>query len=270
MMRPQTGFPLPETVQPRQADILDLARHTGRVHVEQLARQFDVTPQTIRKDLNELCERGLLQRVHGGAVVASATVNVGYEARRNLAAEEKQRIGRAAASLIPDRCSILINIGTTTEQVAMALRTKAGLLIITNNINVVNILYGYPEIQTIVAGGLVRHADGGIVGEAAVDFIKQFKVDHAIIGTSAIDADGSLLDYDYREVKVAQAIIDNARSTILVADAMKFERSAPVRIGHLSQLDCFVTDKPLPPRLAGLCRDNDVQVVVTDEAAPED
>ncbi len=268
-MLSEPGFLPSEAVQPRQADILAVARHTGRVHVEQLARQFEVTPQTIRKDLNDLCERGLLQRVHGGAVIASGIVNVGYEARRNLAAAEKQRIGRAAASLIPDRCSILINIGTTTEQVAMALRSKVGLLVITNNINVVNILYGYSEIETIVAGGLVRHADGGIVGEQAVDFIKQFKVDHAIIGTSAIDADGSLLDYDYREVKVAQAIIDNTRSTILVADAMKLERSAPVRIGHLSQMDCFVTDRPLPERLDELCRDNDVQVVVADETQTE-
>ena len=145
-----------------------------------------------------------------------------------------------------------------------------GLMVITNNINVVNILAGYPEIEIVVAGGVVRHADGGIVGEGTVDFIKHFKVDHAIIGASAIDGDGSLLDYDYREVKVAQAIIENARNTILVADSMKFERSAPVRIGHLSQLSCFVTDKPLPDHLAQICRDSELQVIVAEESEPNE
>ena len=90
----------------------------------------------------------------------------------------------------------------------MALRGKQGLLVITNNINVVNILQGYEQIEVIVAGGVVRHSDGGVVGEAAVDFIRQFKVDYAVIGTSAIDEDGTLLDFDYREVKVAQAIME--------------------------------------------------------------
>jgi len=253
-----------ELIQPRLTDILATARQSGRVGVEQLAKQFEVTPQTIRKDLNELCERGLLQRVHGGAVATSGVANFGYEARRSLAAAGKRAIGQTTAALIPDDCSILINIGTTTEQVAMALRAKHGLMVITNNINVINILAGYSEIEIVVAGGVVRHADCGIVGEGTVDFIKQFKVDYAVIGASAIDSDGSLLDYDYREVKVAQAIIENARNTILVADSMKLERSAPVRIGHLSQLNCFVTDKPLPSHLEKVCRESELQVVVAD------
>ncbi len=265
-MRSHFNPPQTELIQPRQSDILLYARQTGRVNVEQLAKHFEVTPQTIRKDLNELCERGLLQRVHGGAVVSSGVANFGYEARRSLAAIGKRGIGQTAASLIPNDCSILINIGTTTEQVAMALRAKQGLMVITNNLNVVNILAGYPEIEIVVAGGVVRHADGGIVGEGAVDFIKQFKVDHAIIGASAIDPDGSLLDYDYREVKVAQAIIENARNTILVADSMKFERSAPVRIGHLSQLNCFVTDQPLPDHLARVCSESELRVVIAESA----
>jgi DeoR family glycerol-3-phosphate regulon repressor len=247
---------------PRQNDIVALAKSEGRVSVEALADRFDVTQQTIRKDLNDLCERGVLQRYHGGAVLASGTANFGYEARRKLATEEKRRIGVKAASLIPDSSSLLINIGTTTEQVAMALRPKQGLLAITNNINVVNILQGYEQIEVIVAGGVVRHLDGGVVGEAAVDFIRQFKVDYAIIGTSAIDEDGTLLDFDYREVKVAQAIMNCARKSILVADSMKFERTAPVRIGHISQLDYFVTNAPPPPRLLDLCRDNDVLVEI--------
>jgi DeoR family glycerol-3-phosphate regulon repressor len=245
---------------PRQLDIVDIAKQVGRVSVDDLAMRFNVTPQTIRKDLNELCERGLLQRFHGGAMVSSGVKNFGYDARRQLATDEKRRIGIRAASLIPDNCSLIINIGTTTEQVALALRERQGLLIITNNVNVINILVGHPNIEVIVAGGVVRHTDGGVVGEATADFIRQFKVDYAVIGTSAIDEDGSLLDFDYREVKVAQAIIESARSSILVADSMKYERSAPVRIGHISQIDHFVTDRAPPPRLRDICRAKNVSV----------
>jgi DeoR family glycerol-3-phosphate regulon repressor len=251
---------------PRQTDIVALAKSEGRVSVEGLADRFGVTPQTIRKDLNDLCERGVLQRYHGGAILASGTANLGYEARRKLATEEKRRIGLKAASLIPDSSSLLINIGTTTEQVAAALRSKHGLLVITNNMNVANILQGYEQIEIIVAGGVVRHLDGGVVGEAAVDFIRQFKVDYAVIGTSAIDEDGTLLDFDYREVKVAQAIMNCARRSILVADRMKFDRTAPVRIGHISQLDYFVTDAQPPQRLCDLCRDSEVAIEIAGPA----
>lgn len=253
-----------EPIAPRQSDIMELARKSRRILVEDLAEHFDVTPQTIRKDLNDLCDRGFLQRVHGGAVLSSGVANFGYEARRELAAEEKHRIGVKAASLIPDNCSLLINIGTTTEQVAMALQGKHGILAITNNINVVNILSRNPEIDAIVAGGIVRRADGGVVGEAAVDFIRQFKVDFAVIGTSAIDEDGSLLDYDYREVKVAQAIIENSRHTILVADGMKYERTAPVRIGHISQMESLVTDCQPPEEITRICAENGVQIEIAD------
>lgn len=255
-----------DLLSPRQTDIVAIAKSEGRVGVEDLADRFKVTPQTIRKDLNDLCECGVLQRYHGGAVLASGIANLGYEARRKLATDEKRRIGVRAAALIPDSSSILINIGTTTEQVAVALRNKRGLLVITNNINVVNILQGYEQIEVIVAGGVVRHVDGGVVGEAAVDFIRQFKVDYAVIGTSAIDEDGTLLDFDYREVKVAQAIMNCARKSILVADSMKFERTAPVRIGHISQLDYIVTNGPMSPRLRDVCSDQGVQIEIALQA----
>ena len=250
----------------RQAEIATLARSEGRVNVEKLSHRFKVTPQTIRKDLNTLSQRGVLQRFHGGAVPASGTANVGYEARRRLATDAKRRIGLKAAALIPENSSLLINIGTTTEQVAMALRSKRRLLVITNNLHVVNILQGFEHIELIIAGGVVRHSDGGVVGEAAIDFIRQFKVDYAIVGTSAIDEDGTLLDFDYREVRVSRAIMECARQSILVADNMKFERTAPVRIGHISKLDFFVTDKSPSARLRHVCHENHVKIEIADAA----
>ncbi len=248
---------------PRHSEIVELAKTEGRVLVDDLASRFDVTPQTIRKDLNDLCERQLLTRIHGGAVIPSSTQNMEYAQRGKIAAAEKQAIGIAAAELIPDNASLFINIGTTTEAVSQALLRHGRLMIITNNINVANRMRPYTQFEVVIAGGVVRASDGGIVGEAAVDFIRQFKVDYAVIGTSAIDPDGALLDYDFREVKVAQAIIANARQVILVADSTKFERTAPVRIGHLEQVDTFVTDQCPDDRVRKICREFDVELIET-------
>jgi DeoR family transcriptional regulator, glycerol-3-phosphate regulon repressor len=207
--------------------------------------------------------------VHGGAVYPSGVTNFAYDARRSVAADAKAMIGLAAARLIPDNASVIVNIGTTTEQVAMALRRHQGLMVITNNINVANILRDAPSAEVVVAGGVVRPSDGGIMGEATVDFIRQFKVDFAVIGASAIDRDGSILDYDFREVKVSQAIIAQARKTILVADSLKFERTAPVRIADLSMIDVFVTDTEPPAEVADYCRTHDVELVVCAPLAAE-
>jgi len=248
---------------PRHSEIIQMAKDNGRVLVDDLAQHFAVSPQTIRKDLNDLCEQRMLTRIHGGALFPSGIENMEYEARRKIASDEKDAIGRAAAQLIPHHASLFINIGTTTEAFSQALLDHDGLMVITNNINVANRLRVYPSIEVVIAGGVVRGSDGGVVGEAAVDFIKQFKVDYAVIGASAIDADGALLDFDFREVKVAQAIIANARHVILVADATKFERTAPVRIGHLSQVDTFITDRCDLTTIRNICRDSEVTLVET-------
>ncbi|MEM1382667.1 MAG: DeoR/GlpR family DNA-binding transcription regulator [Pseudomonadota bacterium] len=246
----------------RQTIIVDVARRTGRVTVESLATRFGVTPQTIRRDINELCQRGLLSRTHGGAVPSFSISNVGHEQRRALAADAKRRIAVACAQMIPDNASVMINIGTTTEQVARALEHRRDLMVVTNNVNVVNILSGAPGIELVVVGGVVRPADGGIVGDAAVDFIRQFRVDYAVMGASALDEDGTLLDYDMREVKVAQTILDCSRRALLVADAMKHERTAPVRIAHVSRFSAVVTDRMPPTRFARQCREGGVRIEI--------
>lgn len=248
----------------RHAAILELARLENHVEVEALAARFAVSLQTIRKDLNQLCEQRLLTRVHGGATLPSGVENLEYEARRRIAADAKTAIGTAAAALIPNDASLFINIGTTTEAVSQALLDHSGLMIVTNNINVANRMRVYPRFEVIIAGGVVRPSDGGIVGEAAAGFFSQFKVDFAIIGASALDEHGTLLDYDYREVKVAQAIIANARHVILVADHSKFQRSAPVRIASIDQLGSFVTDTVPSPAFRALCATTGVRLVETD------
>lgn len=247
----------------RHQAILDLAHLHNRVTVEQLASHFTVSVQTIRKDLNALCEQRLLSRVHGGATLPSGVENLEYEARRRIAADAKEAIGKAAAALIPNDASLFINIGTTTEAVSQSLLDHSGLLVVTNNINVANRMRVYPRFEVVIAGGVVRPSDGGIVGEAAAGFFSQFKVDYAVIGASALDEEGALLDYDYREVKVAQAIIANARHVILVSDQGKFARSAPVRIARIDQIGTFVTDRCPSSQFRALCMAAGVALVET-------
>ncbi len=256
-----------QTLSPRQSEIVKLARAAGRVVVEDLVARFEVTPQTIRKDLNELCNLGVLQRFHGGAAYAAGVANVGYESRRQISSQAKRLIGEHTARLIPNNCSLFVNIGTTTEEVARGLYNHQGLMVITNNLNVAQLLRGHSQIEVIVAGGVLRHADGGIVGEAAVEFIRQFKVDFAVIGVSGIDTDGSLLDYDFREVSVSRAVLAASRRAILVADAMKFSRTAPVRIGHIADLDYLVTDQPPDVELSRICAESNVAVELADGGA---
>ncbi len=246
----------------RQHLILDYIREHGSVQVEQLSNHLQVTPQTIRRDLNQLYEWQLLQRVHGGAVLKDNVENLGYGARKILMAEEKSDIARRTAELLPDNSSLFINIGTTTERVAEYLFNRKGMLVITNNINVASMLWPAPGLDVMIAGGTIRRADGGIVGASAEEFIDNFRVDHAVIGCSAIDTDGELFDFDLREVRVAQAIIKHARSVILVTDSLKFERRAPIRIGHISAIETLVTDEGIPDEFASMVRDAGVRLEI--------
>ncbi|QJY31929.1 DeoR/GlpR transcriptional regulator [Diaphorobacter sp. JS3050] len=248
---------------PRQLRLLEEVRTRQSATVEQLADTLGVTLQTVRRDVQRLAELGLVRRFHGGVRVPASTVeNLGHLQRETLHAEGKARIARAVASQVPNDCSLILNIGTTTEAIARALMHHRGLRVITNNLNVAAILAGNPDCEVTVAGGVVRARDRGIVGEAAVDFIRQFKVDIALIGISGIEPDGSLRDYDMREVKVAQTIIEHAREVWLAADHTKFNRPAMVQLAQLAQIDRLFTDAPPPEPFPALLHEAGVQCTV--------
>jgi DeoR family glycerol-3-phosphate regulon repressor len=232
---------------PRQLKLLQHVHERNSSTVDELAVHLDVTVQTVRRDVQRLSESGLLARFHGGVRLPNSTIeNIAHHQRESLHAEGKRRIAQAVARAVPNDCSLLINIGTTTEAIAKALLHHTGLRVITNNINVAAILSRNQNCEVIVAGGVVRPRDHGIVGEATVDFIRQFKVDIALIGISGIESDGSLRDFDYREVKVSQAIISHAREVWLATDVSKFNRPAMVRVAELGQIDRLFTDA-IPP-----------------------
>lgn len=252
------------TPNPRQSELLDEVRARGAVTVEALAERFGVTLQTVRRDVKLLAEAGLLARFHGGVRVPSSTTeNIAYRQREALNAEAKQRIAKAVAARVPDGSSLLINLGTTTEAVARELLGHKGLRVITNNLNVAGILSGNPDCEVIVTGGVVRHRDRGIVGAAAVNLIRQFKVDIGLIGISGIEADGTLRDYDVREVQVARAIIEHSREVWLVADHSKFNRPAMVEMARLDQIDMLFTDAPPPRPFESLLAEAGVQIEVS-------
>jgi DeoR family glycerol-3-phosphate regulon repressor len=249
----------------RQNEIVELLNAQDRVEVDDLARRFGVSLQTVRADLRDLSERGALSRVHGGAVRISAGASRAYEDRRRLNADGKQAMAALAAEVIPENCSITLNIGTSTEQVARALSGHRGLTVISNNINIINMMMGGESRELVLVGGAVRQSDGAIVGEDAVEFISRYKVDFAVIGASALDEDGAVLDHDGREVSVARAILKNARTRILVCDHSKFQRSAPVRICNVTDLDLVITDAPVPDPFAEAARTAGTRILVAGE-----
>ena len=251
---------------PRLLELIAYVQAHGSVTVEQLAETLGVTLQTVRRDVQRLADEGLLARFHGGVRVPSSTIeNIEHKQRENLNAEAKARIARDVAAAVPNDCSLILNIGTTTEAISRALMSHTGLRVITNNLNVASILSANASCEVIVVGGVVRGRDHGIVGEAAVDFIRQFKVDIALMGISGIESDGTLRDYDYREVKVSQTIINHAREVWMAADCSKFNRPAMVEVAKLQQIDRLFTDGQPPEPFPALLADAQVQCTV---AAP--
>ncbi|MEJ2625923.1 MAG: DeoR family transcriptional regulator, partial [Pseudolabrys sp.] len=187
-----------------------------------------------------------------------------YNTRQTLFHDEKRRIAQLVAQHIPHHSSLFINLGTTTEEVAKTLGQHKDLRVITNNLNVAAVMCANPDCEVIVAGGVVRSRDLGVIGESTIDFIRQFKVDFAVIGISGIEMDGTLRDFDYREVRVAEAIIAQSRQVFLVADHSKFGRQALVRLAHLSQITALFTDRPVPPEMRDMLAEAKTAVYVAE------
>lgn len=244
----------------RHDRIIEKVQATGFVSIDELVDTFKVTPQTIRRDLNQLAKENKIKRHHGGAGIESSTENIAYQTRKTQFQEAKQHIARTVAEMIPDGASLFINIGTTTEAIARELLHRNNLTVITNNLNVASIMGVREDFKVLIAGGEIRARDGAVIGEATQDFIQQFQLDFGVIGISGISADGSLMDFDYREVRVAQAIISNSTQVILAADHSKFGRSAMVRLGNVNQVNHVVTDSEPPKSISQILSQNDVEL----------
>ena len=200
-------------------------------------------------------------------MLPSGTINIAYEERRRLNAAGKTAMARACAARIPENCTVFLNIGTSTEAVATELRHHRDLLVVTNNMNVANILSQNADCRVIVTGGTLRQSDGGLVGDITTAAIRQFKFDIGVIGCSAVDEDGDILDFDVQEVGVSRTILCQSRRSFLLADHGKFRRAAPARIASLREIDALFTDRPVGAALEARCRDLETEVVVCRSAA---
>lgn len=230
---------------PRHEQIIALVREHHFMSIEDLSAALAVTPQTVRRDINLLAAEKLLRRYHGGAALGEALESGLQQGRGNSCQEEKKRIAQLITDHIPDNASLFISIGTTMEAVAAALvKQRKNLRIITNNLYVASLASARTDYTVIITSGVVRPLDGGITGVATVDFINQFKVDYAVMSTHGVEADGSLLDYDYKEVSVMQAMMNNARVRFLGVDHSKFSSNALVRLGSITGFDKVFTDRP--------------------------
>lgn len=245
----------------RQTAILKHLKQHGRAMVDDLAEKFGTTPQTIRKDLNALAEFDQIARFHGGAALVGGAEYVTFSVREAIARDEKEAIGRAVAGLVPNNSSLIINAGTTTVAFARNLLHHVGLRVVTDSVLMANEIRGFVGVEVMVPAGIVRRADGAILGDTAVEFIRQFRADTAVIGVAAIAADGALLDYDLGEVSIVRAIMASARNVILAADSTKFGRAAPIRIAGLDRIDTLVTDAACPEELGQMCAASGVRVV---------
>ncbi len=246
----------------RQQHIANAARDKGFVTIDDLVATLDVTPQTVRRDINFLCEHGILARFHGGAAYRSSVTNMPYETRAGSMTEEKAAIATRVAAEIPDASSVFIDIGTTAEAVAQALRGKSNLRIVTNNLNVVRLLAGKEDFEVTVTGGILRHRDHAITGAAATAFVERYRLDYSILGVVAIDPTGAILDFHADEEPLTRAVIGCGRQCFVVADSSKFGRNAIARVAHLSQVAALFTDAVPDGNWAKTIKESGVRLVL--------
>lgn len=249
----------------RAQAILQLVRRDGFQTIDALAQHFGVTPQTVRRDVNAICEIGLLRRRHGGVEPGTmAAANLAYQARQVLNLDAKRRIATAVAAAVPPGASLFLGIGTTPEQCALALIAHDGLRVMTNNLNVAMALAANPDCAITVAGGTLRNLDRDVVAGEAHGFFERFAVDIGIYGVGGVSEDGTLLDFSQDELEMRLSLSRNCRQKFLVLDHSKFGRGATVRGGHIGEATVVFTEQAVPERIAALLGESGARLVIAD------
>lgn len=246
----------------RMQAIRRLVREQGYQSIESLAERFAVTTQTIRRDVNALCERGLCRRKHGGVDLMPGIENLAYATRQTLNLEAKQRIARSVAAHIPSGASLFFGIGTTPEQCAIALGRHEALRVMTNNLNVAFALRHNPGCEVTVAGGRMRNTDGDVVAGEAHGFFSRYSVDIGIYGAGGVSDDGALLDFSHDETRMRAELVAHCRQRVLVLDHSKFGRGATVREGHITEASLVFTDQPVPEQIAAMLQHAGIALIV--------
>lgn len=220
--------------------------------VGSLAERFDVSMQTIRRDVDALCEGDMMHRVHGRIELSEEFLNTPFDQRAGTNLVGKRAIGEAAAKLIPDGATLFISIGSTPLSVAQALRHRKGLTVITNNLSAAMALSEEVSNRILLPGGELRLPDRDILGNDVLDFFGRFRADFAVFGAAGIADDGGILEFHTTEVRTTQTIRQNAQTSILVIDGSKFGRQAPALGDNIADLDTVIIDRRPSERFAPL------------------
>ena len=247
----------------RHQIILNILENQGSVLVTDLVSQFDVSEMTIRRDLDVLERKGLLRRVHGGAVSdRGRSYEPPFLSRSTTHQEEKERIGKMAAELVRSGDSITLDVGTTTLEVARHLAEKQNLTIITPCFQIAALLCENPSIRLILTGGILRHSELSMLGHLAERVFDEFYVDKLFLAAAGVDFEGGLTEYNLEDTLVKQAMIRTAKQVILVTDASKFNRVAFTAIAPINVIDTVVTDRSVPPSIVSRLKDLDIDVIL--------
>lgn len=241
---------------------MERVRQAGFQSIDSLAEQFGVTAQTIRRDVNGLCDRGLLRRRHGGVELPPEGGNLAYDDRQVLHIEAKRRIARLVAAEIADGASLFFGIGTTPEQCAIALSDHHQLKVMTNNLNVAVALSRNPSCEITIAGGRLRNLDRDVVAGEAHGFFQRFAVDIGIYGVGGVAADGTLLDFSPDEIRMRAELAQSCRQRFLVLDQSKFGRPATMRGGHITEATIVFCDQPPPSEIRRQLDDAGIRLVL--------
>jgi len=255
------------TPEERQANILDLIKKKGSVNIVNLATLLNVSEMTIRRDLTDLEEQGLLRRVHGGAV---SFYGRSYEppllARSKKNIRAKQLIGKYAAGLIKDGDSVALDVGSTIMEVAMNLLGRNNLTVITSSIHIANLLADERNIRVIVTGGVVRRGERSLIGEFAHKVYQETFVDKLFLGTAGFDLIAGLTEFDMQDAHVKKEMIRSGKEVYVLADASKFEAVAFSHFAEFSDLDHIITNrKPAQAYLEKMMKYHVTVHIVTDD-----
>jgi DeoR/GlpR family transcriptional regulator of sugar metabolism len=245
----------------RHQQILEQVLSRKSVRVNELSDILEVSVATIRRDLSQMEERGLIQRVHGGAIPVEDSAEPPILHRKSKQSEAKQRIGNAAAGLVEDNETIIITSGTTTEAMVPYLTGKNGLTVITNAINVASQLTRYPHISVIVLGGWLRHSEFSIHGHLTDQALQDLHADKLFHGIFGLDPEFGLTGTDMQEVQTDRKILKAARQSIILADHSKFGVIGQIRLAPVESVDMIVTDDQTPEHFIRALREKGVQII---------
>lgn len=247
----------------RKRKILQFIKKNKKATVAELSKLFGVSESTIRRDLEELDEQGVIKRAHGGAIaVERAAPEPPIIQRMTENEEEKRRIGRAAAELVRDGETIFLGSGTTTLEVARNLVDRNNLTVITNALNIANLFAGKPNITVVVVGGLLRHSELSMIGHIAEQTLKELHADKVIMGIRAIDVEAGLTNDYLPETMTDRAIINFSSEVILVADHSKFGKVSTALVAPITSVNKIITDSDAPGEIIDEIKGLGVEVII--------